>query len=74
MSLRGCDMARRQMNIRLDSLTIEAIKRIAAEHNMSESQVITRAVILLEQELKRDAIQNDRIAKKVKSTDRKTGS
>lgn len=40
------------MNIRLDGLAIEAIKRIAAEHNMSESQVITRAIILLEQELK----------------------
>lgn len=45
-------MARKQMNIRLDSLTIEAIKAIAVKHNMSESQVITRAVILLEQELK----------------------
>jgi hypothetical protein len=47
-------MARKQMNIRLDELTTAAIKKIAAEHNMSESQVITRAVMLLEQELKRD--------------------
>lgn len=46
-------MPRKQMNIRLDGLTIETIKRICAEHNMSESQVITRAVILLEQELRR---------------------
>lgn len=46
-------MARKQVNVRLDSLTIEAIKRIAQEHNMSESQVVTRAIILLEQELKR---------------------
>jgi hypothetical protein len=44
-------MPRKQMNIRLDSLTIEAIKRIARQHNMSESQVITRAVIELEQRL-----------------------
>ena len=40
------------MNIRLDSLTIEAVKRIAAKYNMSEAQVITRAIILLEQQLK----------------------
>ena len=46
-------MPRKQMNIRLDSLTIETIKAIAAKHNMSEAQVITRAIILLEQELKR---------------------
>ena len=46
-------MPRKQMNIRLDSLTIETIKRIAAEHNMSETQVITRAVIELDQKLKR---------------------
>lgn len=45
-------MPRKQMNIRLDELTTAAIKRIAAAHNMSESQVITRAIILLEQELK----------------------
>jgi hypothetical protein len=48
-------MVRKQMNIRLDELTRAAIKRIAAQHNMSESQVVTRAVILLEQELKKDA-------------------
>lgn len=47
-------MPRKQMNIRLDGLTIETIKRIAQQHNMSESQVITRAVILLEQELKKE--------------------
>lgn len=45
-------MARKQMNIRLDELTRAAIKRLAEQYNMSESQVITRAVILLEQELK----------------------
>lgn len=45
-------MARKQVNIRLDSLTIEAIKRIAQKYNMSESQVITRGIILLEQELR----------------------
>lgn len=49
-------MPRKQMNIRLDSLTIEAVKRIAGQYNMSESQVITRAIILLEQELKHEAI------------------
>jgi len=48
-------MPRKQVNIRLDDLTIATIKRIAAEHRMSESQVITRAVILLEQALKRGA-------------------
>jgi hypothetical protein len=47
-------MARKQVNIRLDSLTIEAIKRIAQQYNMSESQVVTRAVILLEQKLEQD--------------------
>lgn len=47
-------MARKQMNIRLDDLTIAAIKRIAAENNMSESQVITRAILLLEQTLRKD--------------------
>jgi hypothetical protein len=47
-------MARKQLNIRLDDLTLAAIKRIAAEHNMSESQVVTRGVFLLEQELKQD--------------------
>jgi hypothetical protein len=47
-------MARKQLNIRLDDLTLAAIKRIAAEHNMSESQVVTRAVFLLEQGLKPD--------------------
>lgn len=40
------------MNIRLDSLTIETIKRLATKYNMSESQVITRAILILEQELK----------------------
>lgn len=44
---------RKQVNIRLDSLTIETIKAIALKHNMRESQVVTRAIILLEQELKR---------------------
>ncbi len=47
-------MPRKQMNIRLDSLTIETIKAIAAKYNMSESQVVTRAIILLEQELKHE--------------------
>lgn len=46
-------MPRKQMNIRLDDLTIEVIKRLAAEHNMSESQVITRAIIELDHKLKR---------------------
>lgn len=46
-------MPRKQMNIRLDDLTIEVIKRLSAEHNMSESQVITRAVIELDHKLKR---------------------
>lgn len=45
-------MARKQMNIRLDDLTRATIKRLAEQHNMSESQVITRAVILLDEELK----------------------
>lgn len=45
-------MTRKQMNIRLDDLTIAAIKRIAAEYNMSESQVVTRAILLLEQKYK----------------------
>lgn len=40
------------MNIRLDELTRQTIKDIAEKYNMSESQVITRGVILLEQELK----------------------
>ena len=44
-------MPRKQVNIRLDSLTIEAIKAIALKHNMSESQVITRAIVLLEEKL-----------------------
>lgn len=47
-------MARKQVNIRLDSLTIETVKRIKQQYNMSESQVVTRAVILLEQELNKD--------------------
>lgn len=46
-------MPRKQMNIRLDSLTIETIKAIALKHDMSESQVITRAVILLDRSLRR---------------------
>lgn len=46
-------MPRKQMNIRLDSLTIETIKAIAEKHDMSESQVITRAIIDLEAKLKR---------------------
>lgn len=45
-------MVRKQMNIRLDELTRQAIKRIAEKYNMSESQVITRGILLLEQELK----------------------
>lgn len=45
-------MPRKQMNIRLDDLTRETIKRIAERWNMSESQVITRGVVLLEQELR----------------------
>lgn len=45
-------MPRKQMNIRLDELTRQTIKRIAEEWNMSESQVITRGVLLLEQSLK----------------------
>ncbi len=44
-------MPRKQVNIRLDSLTIGTIKAIAAKHNMSESQVITRAIVLLEERL-----------------------
>jgi predicted transcriptional regulator len=48
-------MTRKQMNIRLDDLTRDTVKRIAERWNMSESQVITRGVVLLEQELKRDA-------------------
>ena len=47
-------MPRKQMNIRLDRLTIETIKALAERYDMRESQVITRAIILLEQELKRD--------------------
>ena len=39
-------MPRKQMNIRLDSLTIETIKAIALKYGMSESQVITRAIII----------------------------
>jgi len=45
-------MPRKQVNVRLDSLTIEAIKRIKQAHGLSESQVITRAVILLDHSLK----------------------
>lgn len=45
-------MTRKQMNIRLDEMTRQAIKAIAEKYNMSESQVVTRGVILLEQELK----------------------
>ena len=45
-------MTRKQMNVRLDDLTRETVKRIAERWNMSESQVITRGVVLLEQELK----------------------
>lgn len=48
----GKVMARTQTNIRLDDLTRQTIKRIAAEYNMSEGQVITRAVFLLDRELK----------------------
>jgi hypothetical protein len=44
-------MPRKQMNIRLDELTRETIKRIAERWNMSESQVITRGVVLLEKSL-----------------------
>lgn len=47
-------MPRKQMNIRLDDLTRETIKRIAERWNMSESQVITRGVVLLEQELQKN--------------------
>lgn len=47
-----------QFNVRLDSLTTEAIKRIAAEYNMSQGAVITRAIILLEQELKPKAVKD----------------
>lgn len=52
-------MVRKQMNIRLDDLTRAAIKRIAAQYNMSESQVITRGVLLLEQSLKNDDTAHD---------------
>ena len=45
-------MSRKQMNIRLDSLTIETVKALATKYNMSESQVITRAIVLLDQELR----------------------
>jgi len=45
-------MPRKQMNIRLDDLTRETVKRIAERWNMSESQVITRGILLLEQSLK----------------------
>ena len=41
-------MARKQVNIRLDDLTIENIKQIASEYRMSESQVITRAIVSLD--------------------------
>lgn len=44
-------MPRKQLNIRLDDLTRATIKRIGERWNMSESQVITRAVFLLEQQL-----------------------
>lgn len=44
---------KQQMNVRLDSLTVEAIKRMAEKYNMTEGQVITRAVMLLEQDLDR---------------------
>lgn len=47
-------MPRKQMNIRLDELTRQAIKRIADKYNMSESQVVTRGIMLLEQELRKD--------------------
>lgn len=47
-------MPRKQMNIRLDDLTIETIKRIAKRYNMTESQVIVYAVIELDQKLKRE--------------------
>lgn len=46
-------MPRKQMNIRIDELTRQTIKRIAETYNMSESQVVTRGVMLLDQELKR---------------------
>jgi hypothetical protein len=48
-------MPRKQMNIRLDELTRETIKRIAERWNMSESQVITRGILLLEESLKNQA-------------------
>lgn len=46
-------MTRKQMNIRLDELTREAIKGIAEKYNMSESQVVTRGILLLEQSLEK---------------------
>ncbi len=49
----GSPMPKKQVNIRLDSLTIETIKAIAVKYNMSEGQVVTRAIVLLEQELKK---------------------
>lgn len=41
-------MSRKQMNIRLDDLTIETIKSLASENSMSESQVVTRSIISLD--------------------------
>ena len=54
-------MPRKQMNIRLDELTRETVKRIAERWNMSESQVITRGILLLEESLKEAAsVANER--------------
>lgn len=44
---------KQQLNLRIDELTRAAIERIAADYNMSKTQVIMRAVMLLEQELER---------------------
>jgi len=56
-------MPRKQMNIRLDDLTRQTIKRIADEWNMSESQVITRGVLLFEEWLKNQTNVATRVAK-----------
>jgi hypothetical protein len=62
-------MPREQMNVRLDDLTRAAIKRIAAQYNMSESQVITRGVILLEQSLKSETNVATNVADAPRSTE-----
>ena len=49
-------MARKQMNIRLDRNTIEIIKAIGTEYDMSEGLVITQAVIFFKIDLERRAL------------------